>query len=196
MSFATAQKQDSRTRDGRTRAAPADRRQSEFADHRSLRWSHARDLSLRYRISVFQAEQDGIKNFSLFCNYITIVTTLNAILEWGELQLDGFIGPGHASMLIGTTPYEFIAQQYKNPIVVAGFELLGVLHSIYMLLLQLTEGRCEVQNQYARVVPSEGNAMAMEAVARVFELCEHFEWRGLGSNRALRPADASGVCRL
>lgn len=132
-------------------------------------------------LTVLQAEKDGIDNFSLFCNHITIVPTLRALLDTSDLQIDGFIGPGHVSMVIGTTPYDFIAAEYRKPIVVAGFEPLDVMHSIYMVLLQMAEGRCEVENQYLRVVPSEGNRMAMEAVARVFEVREHFEWRGLGS---------------
>jgi hydrogenase expression/formation protein HypD len=143
-------------------------------------------------LTVLQAEAEGTKNFSLFCNHITIVPTLRAILDSSDLQIDGFIGPGHVSMVIGTTPYDFIAEHYRKPIVVAGFEPLDVLHSIYMVLRQLAEGRCEVENQYARVVPSEGNRMAMEAVARVFEVREHFEWRGLGSieHSGLRMRDA------
>jgi hydrogenase expression/formation protein HypD len=143
-------------------------------------------------LTVLQAEAEGIANFSLFCNHITIVPTLRAILESSDLQIDGFIGPGHVSMVIGTTPYDFIAETYRKPIVVAGFEPLDVLHSIYLVLLQLAEGRCSVENQYARVVPSAGNRMAMEAVARVFELREHFEWRGLGSipQSGLRMRDA------
>ena len=132
-------------------------------------------------LTVLQAQREGIDNFSIFCNHITIVPTLKAILDAKDLQLDGFIGPGHVSMVIGVTPYEFIAQHYRKPVVVAGFEPLDVLHSIYMLLLQLAEGRCEIENQYARVVPNDGNRMAMEAVATVYEVREHFEWRGLGS---------------
>jgi len=132
-------------------------------------------------LTVLQAEREGIGNFSIFCNHITIVPTLRAILDAGDLQLDAFIGPGHVSMVIGTEPYDFIARDYHKPIVVAGFEPLDVLHSIYMVLEQLADGRCEVENQYARVVPSAGNRMAMEAVARVYEVRDHFEWRGLGS---------------
>jgi hydrogenase expression/formation protein HypD len=143
-------------------------------------------------LTVLQAEADGIANFSLFCNHITIVPTLRALLDASDLQIDGFIGPGHVSMVIGTTPYDFIAAEYGKPIVVAGFEPLDVLHSIYLLLLQLAEGRCEVENQYARVVPSAGNRTAMEAVARVYDVRDHFEWRGLGSieRSGLRVRDA------
>jgi hydrogenase expression/formation protein HypD len=136
---------------------------------------------------VLQAEAEGITNFSVFCNHITIVPTLKAILESPELNLDGFLGPGHVSMVIGTAPYEFIARFYKKPMVVAGFEPLDVLQSIWMVLKQIKDGRADIENQYLRVVPDEGNAAALEAVARVYELREYFEWRGLGS------IDHSGV---
>jgi len=132
-------------------------------------------------LTVRQAERDGVKNFSLFCNHITIIPTIKAILDSPELTLDGFLGPGHVSMVIGTQPYEFIARHYRKPIVVAGFEPLDILQSVWMLLKQLTEGRCEVENQYQRVVPDAGNDQALTAVGRVFELREFFEWRGLGS---------------
>jgi hydrogenase expression/formation protein HypD len=138
-------------------------------------------------LTVLQAESEGITNFSVFCNHITIVPTLKAILESPELNLDGFLGPGHVSMVIGTAPYEFIARFYKKPMVVAGFEPLDVLQSIWMVLKQIKDGRADIENQYLRVVPDEGNAAALEAVARVYELREFFEWRGLGS------IDHSGV---
>jgi hydrogenase expression/formation protein HypD len=138
-------------------------------------------------LTVLQAESEGITNFSVFCNHITIVPTLKAILDSPELNLDGFLGPGHVSMVIGTAPYEFIARFYKKPMVVAGFEPLDVLQSIWMVLKQIKEGRADIENQYQRVVPDDGNAAALEAVGRVYELREFFEWRGLGS------IDHSGV---
>ena len=138
-------------------------------------------------LTVLQAEREGIRNFSLFCNHITIVPTIKAILDSPELTLDGFLGPGHVSMVIGTRPYEFIARHYHRPLVVTGFEPLDVLQSIWMVLRQIKDGRCEIENQYTRVVPERGNAAGLEAVARVFELREFFEWRGLGS------IDHSGV---
>ncbi|GGI25985.1 MULTISPECIES: hydrogenase formation protein HypD [Bradyrhizobium] len=138
-------------------------------------------------LTILQAESEGIRNFSVFCNHITIVPTIKAILDSPGLQLDGFLGPGHVSMVIGTAPYEFIANFYRKPMVVAGFEPLDILQSIWMLLKQIAEGRVEVENQYARVVPSEGNNAALRAVAQVYELREFFEWRGLGS------IDHSGV---
>jgi hydrogenase expression/formation protein HypD len=132
-------------------------------------------------LTVLQAKADGIRNFSLFCNHITIVPTIKAILDSPDLQLDGFLGPGHVSMVIGTTPYEFVSTYYKRPMVVAGFEPLDVLQSIWMVLKQIQEGRAEIENQYARIVPEGGNSPALAAVAEVYELREFFEWRGLGS---------------
>ena len=137
--------------------------------------------------TLLQAEAEGTKNFSLFCNHITIIPTIKAILDSPDLQIDGFLGPGHVSMVIGTRPYDFIAQHYRKPLTVAGFEPLDVLHALWMVIKQIAEGRAEVENQYSRLVPREGNAAALAAVSEVFELREFFEWRGLGS------IDHSGV---
>lgn len=138
-------------------------------------------------LTILQAHSEGIQNFSVFCNHITIVPTIKAILDSPDLQLDGFLGPGHVSMVIGTAPYEFVANYYKRPMVVAGFEPLDVLQSIWMVLKQIKDGRAEIENQYARIVPEGGNSPALAAVAEVYELREFFEWRGLGS------IDHSGV---
>lgn len=138
-------------------------------------------------LTILAAEREGIRNFSVFCNHITIVPTIKAILDSPGLQLDGFLGPGHVSMVIGTAPYEFIANFYRKPMVIAGFEPLDILQSIWMLLKQIKEGRSEVENQYARIVPHDGNNAALHAVSTVYELREFFEWRGLGS------IDHSGV---
>lgn len=138
-------------------------------------------------LTVLEAQRAGITNFSLFCNHITIIPTIKAILDSPGLRLDGFLGPGHVSMVIGTRPYSFIADRYRRPIVIAGFEPLDVLQSVWMVLKQIAEGRHVVENQYGRVVPEEGNHHALAAVTEVFELREFFEWRGLGS------IDHSGV---
>ena len=138
-------------------------------------------------LTVLQAETEAITNFSLFCNHITIIPTIKAMLDSPDMQLDGFIGPGHVSMVIGTSPYKFVAEHYRRPLVVTGFEPLDVLQGLWMVLKQIAEGRCEIENQYNRVVPTKGNRAALEAVTRVFELREFFEWRGLGS------IDHSGV---
>jgi len=138
-------------------------------------------------LTILQAEAEGIFNFSLFCNHITIIPTIKAILDSPDMRIDGFLGPGHVSMVIGTDPYNFIARDYHRPLVVAGFEPLDVLHSVWMVLKQLAEGRAEIENQYARIVPDKGNPASLAAVTEVFELREFFEWRGLGS------IDHSGV---
>lgn len=138
-------------------------------------------------MTVLQAKAEGLRNFSLFSNHITIIPTVKAILDSPGMELDGFLGPGHVSMVIGTRPYDFIAQKYHKPITVAGFEPLDVLQALWMVIRQIAEGRCEVENQYGRVVPEDGNAVALSAIQEVFELREFFEWRGLGS------IDHSGV---
>ena len=138
-------------------------------------------------MTLIQAKAKGIRNFSLFCNHITIIPTIKAMLDSPELKLDGFLGPGHVSMVIGTRPYGFVAGHYRKPITIAGFEPLDVLQSMWMVLRQLAEGRCEVENQYGRVVPRDGNKAALAAIREVFELRAFFEWRGLGS------IDHSGV---
>lgn len=139
-------------------------------------------------MTVLRAEAEGIANFSVFCNHVTIIPAIKAILDSPDLRLDGFIGPGHVSTVIGCRPYGFIASEYGKPLVVAGFEPLDVLHTVYRILVQLSEGRSEVENQYARVVPWEGNLKALNVINQVMELRPYFEWRGLGfiSHSALR----------
>lgn len=132
-------------------------------------------------MTVLQADAQNVRNFSLFCNHITIIPTIKAILDDPDLRLDGFLGPGHVSMVIGSAAYDFIARDYGKPIVIAGFEPLDVLQSVWMVVKQIAEGRAQVENQYGRVVPRDGNKVALAAVAEVFELREFFEWRGLGS---------------
>jgi len=145
-------------------------------------------------LTVLEAAAEGIENFAVFCNHITIIPTIKAILDSPDLRVDGFLGPGHVSMVIGNAPYAFIADHYKRPVVVSGFEPLDIVQSIWMLLKQFAEGRCAVENQYGRIVPEAGNNEALAAVAEVFELREFFEWRGLGSidhsGVRLRPAFA------
>ncbi|MFF4779204.1 hydrogenase formation protein HypD [Microtetraspora fusca] len=132
-------------------------------------------------MTVLRAEAEGIHNFSVFCNHVTIIPAIKAILDSPDLHLDGFIGPGHVSAVIGCRPYEFIAHTYGKPLVVTGFEPLDVLRSVYQILTQLAHGRSQVENQYARVVPWNGNPKALNAISRVMELRPYFEWRGLGS---------------
>lgn len=146
-------------------------------------------------LTVLQAEAEGVKNFFLFCNHITIIPTIRALLEDPLLRIEGFVGPGHVSLVIGTTPYGFVAEDYRKPVVVSGFEPLDVLQSLWMVIKQISEGRAMVENQYQRFVSDAGNAVAQAAVDKVFVLRDHFEWRGLGSIEhsgvELRPAYAS-----
>jgi len=108
------------------------------------------------------------------------VPPVRALLDSPDLRLDAFIGPGHVSTVIGCRPYEFMPKDYGKPVAVAGFEPLDILQSVLMLMRQLGEGRCEVENQYSRVVLWEGNLTALKSMAEVFELRPYFEWRGLG----------------
>ncbi len=132
-------------------------------------------------MTVLQAAKDGVENFSVFCNHIMIVPALKAMLDSPDLKLDGFVGPGHVSTVIGTSCYDFVATEYGKPIVVSGFEPLDVLQSVYMIVKQVIESRAEVENQYSRVVMREGNLKALEVIYDVFEPRDYFEWRGLGS---------------
>ncbi|GAC1401566.1 MAG: hydrogenase formation protein HypD [Chloroflexota bacterium] len=131
-------------------------------------------------LTLQRAKREGLTNFSVFCNHVTIVPPVRALLDSPDLRLDAFIGPGHVSTVIGCRPYEFIASDYGKPVAVAGFEPLDLLQSIMMLMQQLADGRCEVENQYSRIVPWEGNLPALKSMADVFELRPYFEWRGLG----------------
>jgi hydrogenase expression/formation protein HypD len=131
-------------------------------------------------LTLMRAKAEAVPNFSVMCNHVTIVPPLRALLESPDLRLDGFIGPGHVCTVVGARPLRFIPAQYERPVVIAGFEPLDILQAIHMILRQLAEGRCEVENQYTRVVPPDGNRRALEVMAQVFELRPHFEWRGLG----------------
>jgi hydrogenase expression/formation protein HypD len=143
-------------------------------------------------VTLVRAKELGVKNFSVFCNHVTIVPPIKAILESPDLRLNGFLGPGHVSTVVGNRPYRFVPETYGKPIVVAGFEPLDILQTVYMLLQQIREGRCEVENQYSRIVREEGNPAALKLLSEVFELRPHFEWRGLGfiSQSALKLNDA------
>ncbi|WP_250281345.1 MULTISPECIES: hydrogenase formation protein HypD [unclassified Frankia] len=142
-------------------------------------------------VTLLRARELGLTNFSVFCNHVTIIPPLRAILRSPGLRLSGFIGPGHVSTVVGSRPYRFVPETYGRPVVVAGFEPLDILAAVAMLLRQIRQGRCEVENQYGRVVREEGNPQALALMARVFELRPHFEWRGLGfiAQSALRLTD-------
>ncbi len=143
-------------------------------------------------LTLMRARAEGVRNFTCFCNHVTIVPPLRALLESPDLRLDGFVGPGHVATVVGARPFEFIPADYGKPVVISGFEPVDILQSVLMLLRQLADGRCAVENQYKRVVPQEGNLAALGALGDVFALRPHFEWRGLGfiSQSGLRISDA------
>jgi hydrogenase expression/formation protein HypD len=131
-------------------------------------------------ITLLRARAERIRNFSVFANHVTIIPAIKAILDSPDLRLDGFIGPGHVSTVIGVKPYRWIARDHGKPVVVSGFEPLDILQGIYRILRQLAEGRSEVENQYSRVVRDAGNRAALRAIGETMELRTTFEWRGLG----------------
>ena len=150
--------------------------------------------------TVLKARQDGVMNFSVFSNHVTIVPPIRAILDSPDLRLDGFIGPGHVSTVVGQRPYRFVPEEYGKPFVTAGFEPLDILQAIAMLLTQISEGRCCVENQYTRCVSEGGNPRALAILDEVFEVRPQFEWRGLGfipeSALKLRPEFANWDAEL
>jgi hydrogenase expression/formation protein HypD len=130
------------------------------------------------------ARQQGLANFSVLCCHVltpaAITHMLVAAQEQGGVALDGFIGPAHVSIVIGSRPYEPFAAAWRQPVVIAGFEPLDVMQAILMLVRQVNEGRAEVENEFTRAVTRDGNAAAQALVAQCFELRDSFEWRGLG----------------
>jgi len=136
-------------------------------------------------VAIQQAEAGGLRNFSVLCCHVLTPSAISNILEspevrqWGTVPLDGFIGPAHVSTVIGSRPYEFFAEEYRKPVVIAGFEPLDVMQAILMLVRQVNEGRAEVEIEFSRAVSRDGNLKAQDRVAEVFELRREFEWRGL-----------------
>ncbi len=142
-----------------------------------------------------------VKHFSVLANHVLTPAAVTHILnspevaQWGTVPLDGFVGPAHVSIVIGSAPYVPFAVGYRKPVVIAGFEPLDVMQAIRMLVAQVNEGRAEVENEFTRAVTPEGNRAAQAVVAEVFEHRENFEWRGLGvvpdSALRIRPAYAA-----
>ena len=136
-------------------------------------------------VAIKQAAALGLKNFSVLCCHVLTPSAISSILEspevrqWGTVPLDGFVGPAHVSTIIGSRPYEFFAEEYRKPVVIAGFEPLDVMQAIRMLIRQVNEGRAEVENEFSRAVDRNGNLKAQALVAEVFEMRKNFEWRGL-----------------
>ncbi len=136
-------------------------------------------------VAIKQAQALGLKNFSVLCCHVLTPAAISNILEspevrqWGTVPLDGFIGPAHVSTIIGSRPYEFFAEEYRKPVVIAGFEPLDVMQAVLMLIKQVNEGRAVVENEFSRAVTRDGNLKAQNLVSELFELRRSFEWRGL-----------------
>lgn len=136
-------------------------------------------------LAIQQAHSEGLSNFSVLCCHVLTPAAIRTILEMPEAEhgraaaIDGLIGPAHVSTVIGSRPYEFVAEEFRKPVVIAGFEPLDLMQAILMLVRQVNQGRAEVENEFSRAVSREGNLKAQARVAEVFELRREFEWRGL-----------------
>lgn len=149
-------------------------------------------------LAIRSAQSEGLANFSVLCCHVLTPSAITHILEspevrqYGTVPIDGFVGPAHVSIVIGSAPYDHFAQEYRKPVVIAGFEPLDVMQAVLMLVRQVNEGRAEVENEFTRAVTPEGNLTAQALVSEVFELRPSFEWRGLGevpySALKIRPA--------
>jgi hydrogenase expression/formation protein HypD len=130
-------------------------------------------------MTVFQAKKQGLKNFSLLVSHVLVPPAIAAIMESPTCRVQGFLAAGHVCSVMGTGEYPPLAERYRVPIVVTGFEPLDILEGIRRAVVQLESGRHEVDNAYARAVPAEGNPAAKAMLADVFEVCDR-AWRGIG----------------
>ena len=137
-------------------------------------------------LAIQQAAREGLQNFSVLCCHVLTPAAIAHILEspevreYGTVDIDGFVGPAHVSIVIGSGPYEAFAIVHRKPVVIAGFEPLDVMQAILMLVRQVNDGRAEVENEFRRAVNRAGNTRAQAVMASVFEVRASFEWRGLG----------------
>jgi hydrogenase expression/formation protein HypD len=129
---------------------------------------------------VWQARQQGIKNFSILVSHVLVPPSIASILQSPLNRVQAFLGPGHVCTVMGFREYEPISARFKVPIVITGFEPLDILEGTLMAVRQLEQGRAEVENEYPRVVQREGNRVAQDLIAKVFEVCDR-KWRGVGS---------------
>jgi len=130
-------------------------------------------------MAVVQAAGQGVKNFSVLCAHVLVPPAIRAVLDSPSCRVQGFLAAGHVSTITGTKEYQPIAEQYRVPIVVTGFEPLDILQGIAMCVRQLEEGRAVVENQYARSVRPEGNPAAIRQMEEVFQPVSR-KWRGIG----------------
>jgi hydrogenase expression/formation protein HypD len=131
-------------------------------------------------LSVLQAEKEGLSNYSILVSHVLVPPAMEGILDDPFCAIDGFLGAGHVCAIMGYREYHPIAEKYKIPIVVTGFEPLDLVQGIYRAVLQLEKGEYRVENQYARAVSEEGNRAAQNVIHQVFEVADR-QWRGIGT---------------
>jgi hydrogenase expression/formation protein HypD len=131
-------------------------------------------------MAVWQANQQGVKNFSILASHVLVPPAIAAILQSPQNRVQAFLGPGHVCAIMGYREYEAISARFKVPIAITGFEPLDILEGILRAVRQLEEGRAEVENQYGRAVSRDGNLTARQVLADVFQVCDR-KWRGVGS---------------
>lgn len=130
-------------------------------------------------LSVLHAGHEGLDNYSILVSHVLVPPAMEAILDDELCNIDAFLGAGHVCAIMGFEEYYPLADKYKIPIVITGFEPVDLVHGIYLAVCQLEKGIHEVENQYARVVKPEGNKAAKEVINKVFEVGNR-EWRGIG----------------
>ena len=131
-------------------------------------------------LSVLHAEKEGVENYSILVSHVLVPPAMEGILDDEFCNIDAFLGAGHVCTIMGLEEYYPLAEKYKIPIVITGFEPLDLVQGIYMAVEQLEKGSYTVENQYARVVRKEGNLAAKKVIRQVFEVGDR-EWRGIGS---------------
>ena len=130
-------------------------------------------------LSVVQAAKMGVTNYSILASHVLVPPAMEAILSDEENVIDAFLAAGHVCTIMGTEEYYPIAEKYKIPIVITGFEPVDLLQGILMTVQQLEKGEYKVENQYARYVQREGNKMAKDTINEVFTVSDRI-WRGIG----------------
>lgn len=130
-------------------------------------------------LSVVHASRAGLKNYSILASHVLVPPAIEAVIEDGESNVNGFLAAGHVCTIMGLDEYYPLVEKYKVPIVVTGFEPVDLLHGILMTIRQLENGEAKLENQYSRVVQSEGNPAARDTIEHVFQINDR-EWRGIG----------------
>lgn len=131
-------------------------------------------------LSIVQASKQRLNNYSILASHVLVPPAMEALLADEENQVNGFLAAGHVCTIMGMEAYYPIAEKYRIPIVVTGFEPVDLLQGVVMLVQQLENGSCKVENQYNRYVQREGNRLARETVHKVFKVCDR-NWRGIGN---------------